>query len=108
MFATVRRYASLPDATVAAVNERTNEISAVLASVPGSVDALLIRTREGLLLLQVGPDEPSLIEAGRRFRAWVDDEIEGFDAAGEPDLWSGPVLTGSLPVPHQRGGRDAT
>ena len=107
MFATVRRYAPLPDSTVVAATERANEIGAVLASVPGSVDALLIRTREGLLLLTVGRDEPSLIEAGRRFRAWVDDEIEGFDAAGEPDLWSGPVLTGVLRRPHQPGGQDA-
>lgn len=104
MFATVRRYADLPDATVAAVSERSNEIGAVLASVPGSVDALLIRTREGLLLLTVGPDEPSLIEAGRRFRAWVDDEIEGFEAAGDPALWSGPVLIGTRREPPQRGG----
>lgn len=106
MFATVRRYAPLPDSTIAAASERANEIGAVLASVPGSVDALLIRTREGLLLLTVGRDEPSLIEAGRRFRAWADDEIEGFDAAGEPDLWSGPVLTGAVGPMHQRGGRD--
>ena len=108
MFATVRRYAGLPDATVAAVTERTTEIGAVLASVPGSVNALLIRTREGLLLLTVGADEPSLIEAGRRFRAWVDDEIEGFEAAGDPALWSGPVLMGTLREPPRRGGRDAT
>jgi hypothetical protein len=104
MFATIRRYAPLPGATVAAVSERATEIGAVLASVPGSVEALLIRTREGLLLLTVGEDEPSLIEAGRRFRAWIDDEIDGFDEAGEPELWSGPVLTGTARRPDQRGG----
>jgi len=108
MSATLRRYASLPDATLAAVSERTNEIGTLLSSVPGSVDALLIRTREGLFLLTVGRDEPSLIEAGRRFRAWADDEIEGFDGAGEPELWSGPVLLDTLPALHHQGGRDAT
>ena len=86
---------------------RTTEIGAVLASVPGSLDTLLVRTRDGLLLIVVGTDERSLVEAGRRFRAWVDDEIEGFNAAGEPDLWSGPVLSGTLRV-HHRGGRDAS
>jgi hypothetical protein len=104
MFATVRRYAPLTGTTVAAVSERANEIGAVLASVPGSVDALLIRTRDGLLLLTIGRDEPALIEAGRRFRAWVDDEIDGFDHAGEPELWSGPVLTGTVRHPDHGGG----
>lgn len=104
MFATVRRYAPLTGSTVAAVTERANEIGAVLSSVPGAVDALLIRTREGLLLMTVGEDEPSLIEAGRRFRAWIDDEIDGFDEAGEPELWSGPVLTGSVHRPTPGGG----
>ncbi len=92
MFATVRRYAGLSDATITAVSDRTPEIRAVLTSVPGSLGAHLVRTREGLVLITVGADEPCLIETGRRFRAWVHNEIEGFDAAGEPDLWTGPLL----------------
>lgn len=92
MFGTVRHYAGLREATIAAAGERAADIAAVLASVPGSGDAYLIRTRDGLILVTVGSDEPSLVESGRRFRAWVDDEIRDFGAAGEAQVWSGSVL----------------
>ena len=92
MFANVRRYRGLSEPTVAALEERAADIAAVLDSVPGSCASHLIRTREGVILVTVGQDEPCLVESGRRFRAWVDDHICEFQSADEPDVWSGPVV----------------
>jgi hypothetical protein len=92
MFATVRRYAGMSEATIAEICERADDISNVLASVPGSRGAHLIRTRDGLILVTTGADEPSLVESGRRVRAWLDDQVSEFRTAGEADVWSGPVL----------------
>jgi hypothetical protein len=106
MFATVRRYAGLSDATVAALGDRAADIAAVLASVPGSRDAHLIRTRDGLIVVTIGADEPCLVESGRRFRAWVDDQIRDFREAEEPDVWSGPLLSRHEASPQAITSRD--
>ena len=106
MFATVRRYAGLSDAAVAAVGDRAADIEAVLASVPGSCGVDLIRTREGLIVVTVGVDEPSLIESGRRFRAWIDDQIPDFRGAADPEVWFGPVLIPSEERPVAIAARD--
>ena len=106
MFATVRRYAGLSEATVAALGDRAADIAAVLASVPGSRGAHLIRTREGLIVVTVGTDEPCLVESGRRFRAWVDDQIRDFREAAEPDVWSGPLLSRDETPPQAITSRD--
>ena len=92
MFATVRRYAGLSEPTIAAITDRAADIEAVFASVPGSCGTDLIRTREGLIVVTVGADEGCLIESGRRFRAWIDDQIPDFRDAADPDVWFGPVL----------------
>jgi hypothetical protein len=92
MFATVRRYVGLRDATMAAFAERGREVEVVLGSVPGTIGCELVQSRDDLLLLAVGIDERSIAEVGRRFRAWADGAIDGFAAAAEPDLWTGTVI----------------
>ena len=92
MFATVRRYAGLSEASLTALIGRAAHIGAVLASVPGVHRSQLIRTREGVILITLGADEPSLAESGRRFRAWIDDHVPEFRSANEADVWAGQVV----------------
>ncbi len=92
MFATVRRYAELSDSFVGALLHRGADIAAVLASVPGVTEAQLVRTRDGLILVTVGIDEPCLVESGRRFRAWVETHVPGFPPANDADIWVGAVV----------------
>ena len=94
MFATVRRYAGLDSATITAIAERATDISRVLASVPGARGAQLILIRDGLIVVTIAIDEPALVESGRRFRAWADDQIRGFRSVDEPDVWAGPAVIG--------------
>ena len=105
MLATVRRYAGLSEDTLAAVSRRAADIEAVFASVPGSSGIDLIRTREGLIVVTVGADEGCLVESGRRFRAWIDDQIPAFRDAADPDVWFGPVL-GHGDRPMRTGSRE--
>lgn len=92
MLATVRRYSELSDSFVAALLRRGADVAAVLESVPGVTAFQLIRTRDGLVLVTVGVDEASLIECGRRFRAWVEAHVPGFPAADDSDIWVGAVV----------------
>jgi hypothetical protein len=92
MFATVRLYAGLSDAAVDAVTDHATGIGALLCGVPGCAGAQLIRTRDGLIVVIVGDDEPVLIEAGRRFVAWAHRHVPAFRRAAPPTLWAGDVL----------------
>lgn len=92
MFATVRRYAGLREATVTALIEQAADIATVLASVPGVHESQLIRTREGVILVTAGTDEACLVESGRRFRAWVNAHVRGFRSVDEADVWVGAVV----------------
>ena len=92
MFATVRRYAGLDEATATALTSRATDIATVIASVPGIHGSQLIRTREGVILVTVGEDEACLVECGRRFRAWVDSNVGAFRSANEADVWAGSLV----------------
>ena len=94
MFATVRRYEGLGDATIEGLRERSPEIAALLAAVPGTSGSELIRTRDGVILVTVADDEASLVESGRRFVAWVEAHVSGFRGRSLSDVWAGEVLTG--------------
>lgn len=93
MFATIRLYAGLSEATVDAVSDRAAGIATMLRGVPGNPAAQLIRTRDGLIVVIVGDEEAVLVEAGRRFVAWVHRHVPGFRAAPSPTVWTGDVLS---------------
>ncbi len=92
MFATVRRYARLPPSTVDGLGSRADDLRLLLLGIPGCSCAHLIRTREGVVLVTLGDDEPSLVEAGRRFAAWTGAHVPGFPPPVPPDVWAGEVL----------------
>lgn len=107
MFATIRRYAGLTEAITDALAARVGDMATVLESVPGTSASQLIRTRDGVILVTVGSDEASLIESGRRVRAWMDANVHGFLAADEADVWAGRVVlhagaSGSHQAPARR------
>ena len=91
MFATVRHYANLADATATALAEQSAALRPVLESVPGFVSSVLLRTRQGAILVTAGEDEASLVECGRRATAWLATHVPGFPSAA-PDVWAGDVL----------------
>ena len=92
MLATVRRYAGLGEAVAKALGGQMDGIASVLGSVPGVRQSQLIRTRDGVIVVTVGADEACLVEHGRRFRAWMDDNVPGFRGADEADVWVGSLL----------------
>jgi hypothetical protein len=92
MFATVRLYAGLSDAAVAAVGNRATDIGALLDGVPGCAGGQVIRTRQGLIVVMVGDEESVLVEAGRRFVAWAHLHVPALSAAAPPSVWAGDVL----------------
>lgn len=92
MFATVRRYTGMDEATAATLSGLAADIGTVIASVPGARESLLIRTREGVILVTVGIDEACLVECGRRFRAWADAHVGAFRLADEADVWAGSLI----------------
>lgn len=98
MFATVRRYEGLSEPTVAALRERAAEIATVLGSVPGIGGWQLIRTRDGVIVVTLGDDEASLVEAGRRFVAWLEARVRGFRRRAQPEVWAGEVLIRDIQV----------
>ena len=105
MFATVRHYAGLSNAAVDAVGDRAADIEALLCGVPGCAGGQLIRTRDGLIVVIVGEEEPVLIEAGRRFVAWAHRQVPAFRAAPPPTVWAGDVLmTTQAARPAVKGG----
>jgi hypothetical protein len=97
MFATVRLYAGLSDATVRAVADRSASIASLLAAVPGCVSGQVIRTRDGLIVVIVGDEEPVLVEAGRRFVAWAARQVPPFGATTSVTVWAGDVLLTTEP-----------
>lgn len=92
MFATVRRYTRLAPSAVDALADHSGEVRSVLAGVPGFAEAHLIRTRDGLILVTLGEDEGTLVEAGRRFVAWADRHVPAFRLAPQARVWAGDVL----------------
>jgi hypothetical protein len=92
MFATVRRYTRLAPSAVDALEDHSREVRSVLAGVPGFTEAHLIRTRDGLILVTLGEDEGTLVEAGRRFVAWADRHVPAFRLAPQAHVWAGHVL----------------
>jgi hypothetical protein len=92
MFATIRRYAGLTPSSVEALIDRSSDIVAVLASVPGARGSLLVRARGDVVLITLGADESCLVESGRRFRAWVETHLPEFRTAAEADVWVGDVV----------------
>jgi hypothetical protein len=92
MFATVRRYTGLDEATAAALAGLADDIGTVIESVPGARESLLIRTREGVILVTVGTDEACLVECGRRFRAWAITHVGALHLADEADVWAGSLI----------------
>lgn len=105
MFATVRLYAGLSDAAVDAVRDRATDIGSLLCGVPGCAGGQLIRTRDGLIVVIVGDEEPVLVEAGRRFVSWAYRQAPAFRAAVLPTVWAGDVLLTTQAVrPVVRGG----
>jgi len=96
MIAAVRVYAGLTDAAVAAIADRSAEIGAMLCRVPGCVGCQLIRTRDGLVVVIVGDDEPALVEAGRRFVAWTSRHVPTFGPKALTTVWAGEVLLSTL------------
>jgi hypothetical protein len=99
MFATVRRYPDLTPSAIEGWASRMADIGAVLESVPGWVSCLLIRTRDGVILVSVGDDEASLIESGRRLAARLAGPADGLRPAA-PDIWAGDVLIAAPPARH--------
>lgn len=91
MFATVRRYDDLSPLLLGLVASGVAGIGAVLESVPGWISCLLIRTRDGVILVTVGDDEASLVESGRRLSAWLAQQTRDVPQAS-PDVWAGDVL----------------
>lgn len=92
MFATVRRYTGLDEATAAALAGLADDIGTVIESVPGARESLLIRTREVVILVTVGTDEACLVECGRRFRAWAITHVGALHLADEADVWAGSLI----------------
>lgn len=92
MFATIRRYPGLTPSLVQALIDRSSDIVAVLASVPGARGSLLIKGRGEVVLVSLGADESCLVESGRRFRAWVEAHVGEFRDVAEADVWVGEVV----------------
>ena len=100
MIATVRVYAGVTDTAIAAIADRSADIGAMLCGVPGCVGCQLIRTRDGLVVVIIGDDEPALVEAGRRFVAWTRRHVPTFRSKALPTVWAGDVL---LSTPYHPG-----
>ena len=64
---------------------------AIVGPAPGSRGCDVIRTREGLIVVTLGDDEGSVVEAGRRFVTWLDGHVPAVRAI-TPDVWAGTVL----------------
>ena len=91
MFAAVRRYSGLDGSLVDELVANDRAICEALTSAPGSRGCDVIRTREGLIVVTLGDDEGSVVEAGRRFVTWLDGHVPAVRAI-TPDVWAGTVL----------------
>jgi hypothetical protein len=95
VFATVRRYV-VGQSTVDAIADRVTDVDSVLATVPGCTGGQLVRTRDGLIVVIVGDDEPVLMEAGRRFAAWAERNVPELRTSSQLDIWAGDLLRGTM------------
>jgi hypothetical protein len=91
VFGTVRRYRGLDRSLVDAVAAQAAAIQSALIASPGCRGCEVIGTREGLIVVALGDDEAAVVEAGRRFVAWVDRHIPDLRVAN-PEVWAGEVL----------------
>ena len=91
MFAAVRRYREVDGWLVDEMAAQAVAISEAMTSAPGSRGCEVIRTREGLIVVALGDDEGSVIEAGRRFVAWIDRHVPAVRGIA-PEIWAGDVL----------------
>ena len=92
MFATVRHYAVIAQGTIDSLADQADEIRAVLASVPGTEGGIVIRSREGVIVIALGSDEPSVMESSRRLVAWSNRHVTAFRDVASPEVWAGDVL----------------
>jgi hypothetical protein len=92
VFATVRSYAITTEETVDSLADQAQEIRAVLSSVPGTEGGLVIRSRDGVIVVALGTDERSVMESSRRFVAWSMRHVVAFRDIPAPEVWSGEVL----------------
>lgn len=92
MFATVRRYAVIAPGTLDSLVDQADEIRDVLESVPGTEGGLVIRSRDGVIVVAVGKDERSVMESSRRFVAWSSRHVAAFRDVAAPEVWAGDVL----------------
>ncbi len=92
MLAVIRHYERVTPSAARSIIDARAQIEALLQAVPGTHQAFLVRTRDGLALIALGPDEWGLAECGRRFRAWADAHIAEFQGAGDAAIWSGEVI----------------
>jgi hypothetical protein len=95
MFATVRRYV-VGQSTVDAIADRVTDVDSVLAGVPGCGGGQLMRTRDGLIVVIVGTDEPVLMEAGRRFAVWAERNVPELRKSAQLEIWAGDLLRGTM------------
>ena len=91
MFAAVRRYAGLDRSVVGDVAAHAAALRSALEATPGSCGCQVISTREGLIVIALGDDEGSVVEAGRRFVAMVDHHVPALRGVS-PEVWAGEVL----------------
>lgn len=89
VFAKVRRHEELSETTVSDLRERADEIQSLVTSAPGTEHSRIIDTPDGLVLLLVGCDERSLVDAGQRFAAWGEANVCGFPSSSQ---FSGMLL----------------
>jgi hypothetical protein len=94
MFATVRRYVIEPE-IVDALADRVGDLDGLLAGVSGCAGGQIVRTREGVIVVIIGDDEPVLVEAGRQFAAWCRRNVPALTVNTFPDVWSGDLLLAS-------------
>ena len=92
MFATVRHYVGLSDATIDALIDRANDITGLLLGVPGCADGLFIRTRDGLVVVLTGDNEAAVVEASRRYVAWARRNVPTVPAGALATVWAGEAL----------------
>jgi hypothetical protein len=99
----VRRYVGLDASLVEDVGAHAGAICRALTSAPGSSRCEVIATREGLIVISVGEDEVSVVEAGRRFVAWAEEHMPALRRI-TPDVWAGEVLVDGVAAATAEGG----
>src|SRR3954453_2944116 len=92
MLAVIRHYEHVGPAAATTIADARTRIEALLGAVPGTHEALLIRTRDGIALVAIGTDEWCLAECGRRFRGWVEAPVNPFAGADEARVSIGHLI----------------